>query len=151
MWNDIEYSIALAFNTYNKNIIITGYLNANLPSSNTQSARLFEILQTFDITQNIHEPTHFIEHAFSLLDVIIVNNRSILSRTSVCEYFLGKYPGYYCPICGLVNQTVSPSTTFHCDAWLYENCDRLKENLQAINWDEFMMSNCIDIYMILTI
>lgn len=38
VWNDNMYSIELGFNTNIKNIIITGDLNANLLSSNTQSA-----------------------------------------------------------------------------------------------------------------
>lgn len=39
-----------------------------------------------------------------------------------------------------------PSTTFQRDMWLHENgnYDRLRENLQAIDWDELLMSNCID-------
>lgn len=47
--------------------------------------------------------THFTQHSSSLVDVIIISNSCILSRTYAGEYFLGQYLRYHCPIYGLLN------------------------------------------------
>ena len=59
LWDDIQYSIELAFNTNIKNIIITGDFNANLLTSNANTVRLNNIITTFDMYQSITEPTHY--------------------------------------------------------------------------------------------
>lgn len=79
IWSDIEYSIDLAFNTKISKIIITGDFNANLLTNNYQSEYLINIMNMYNMTQLIEEPTHFTEETCTLLDVIIVSDTHVVT------------------------------------------------------------------------
>ena len=67
-----ENSIGLARETLKNDIIITGdfYINALAELS----ARINELCLQYDLTQLIHESTHYSKHTSSIIDLIFVNN-----------------------------------------------------------------------------
>lgn len=96
LWDDIELSLDLAYNTNITNIIITGDFNANLFVSNSISNRVLDMFRMYGMSQCIStEPTHFTEHSSSLLDIIAISSPNILAESSVGECFLGQYSRYH--------------------------------------------------------
>lgn len=146
LWDDIELSLDLAYNTNITNIIITGDFNANLFVSNSNSNRLQDIFRLYGMSQCLTEPTHFTEHSSSLLDIIAISSPNILAKSSVGENFLGQYSRYHCPIYGLLSKPLSSSTCFRRDIWLFNhgNYHEYRERLNSIDWDEILLELDID-------
>ena len=88
--SDIEDSIALAVDSPGiSDIIITG--DFNLTVLNPQTARKIDSVCTqFSLYQFICEPTHFTENSSSLIDILLVNNKTHLIVSGVGDPFLNQ-------------------------------------------------------------
>ena len=137
LWDQIEYSFDLAFNTQVKNIIITGDFNVNQLKQNAQLPHLQNIIRNYGLIQLIHEPTHFTKNSSSIIDLILVNDDSLIKKSYVGDCFLQQPIRYHCPIFGVLN-LVKNTYTFKRHIWLFKkgNFDLYREKLNSVDWDE---------------
>ena len=75
-------------------IIITGDFNYNLNNANN---KISEITREFNLTQLISEPTHFTEDSSSILDLILVRNKTNIIFNGVIDPFTPEQVRYHCP------------------------------------------------------
>ena len=97
----MEDSIALAVDSPGiSDIIITGDFNLNV--LNPLSARKIDSLCTqFSFYQSINQATHFTENSSSMIDILLVNNKTHLIVSGVGDPFLNQEIRYNCPIYGI--------------------------------------------------
>lgn len=138
--NLIEDSIGLAIDTNIPDIIITGdfNLNVNCYSSNR---KITSITQQFNLEQLIDEPTHYTEHSNSLIDLILVSNKSNVIHSGVGDHFLEQELRYHVPIFGFLKFRKPRQMCFDRIVWEYEHADyeALREDINTYTWE-----NCFD-------
>ena len=69
----------------NKDILLTGDLNCDLPSNNPRGEALLSFCAIVNATQLIHKPTRVTESSRSLLDVILVSDPVLVKSSGVLE------------------------------------------------------------------
>ena len=93
-FNLLKESIDRACSTNIIDIIITGDFNYNLNNANN---KISEITREFNLTQLISEPTHFTEDSSSILDLILVRNKTNIIFNGVIDPFTPEQVRYHCP------------------------------------------------------
>lgn len=145
--SDIEDSIALAVDSPGvSEIIITGDFNLNI--LNPQTARKINMICTqFSFYQSINQPTHFTETSSSLLDILLVNNKTHLILSGVGDPFLSQEIRYHCPIYGIFKFSKPKLISITRHIWNYEqgNYDLLRSKAASFDWDN-TKDNDINIY-----
>ena len=142
----IQDSINLAIDTGIKDIIITGDFNYNL--LNHSSAKPIDsISQQYDLTQVITEPTHYTETSYSLIDLLLLNNKDSLIKAGVSEPFLDQNVRYHCPIYGVFKFRKPRFQSYERRIWSYErgDYDLLRHKISHTNWGE-LVNNDVNIY-----
>lgn len=146
-FSDIEDSIALAVDSPGvSEIIITGDFNLNI--LNPQTARKINMICTqFSFYQSINQPTHFTETSSSLLDILLVNNKTHLILSGVGDPFLSQEIRYHCPIYGIFKFSKPKLISITRHIWNYEqgNYDLLRSKAASFDWDN-TKDNDINIY-----
>ena len=112
-FNLISESVDRAHNTNVADIIITGDFNINMKPNNNKMA---ELIKQYNLKQLINEPTHYTENSASLIDLILVRNRSNI-LTSDC--FLPNQTRYHCPVLTLLKFVRPSIKTFKRKVWNY--------------------------------
>ena len=79
-WNKVEESIKRAKATNIKQISVLGDMNCNLLVPNS---KLSEILENFNMTQLITEPTHITENSQTLIDIIATTSLDLVKEAAV--------------------------------------------------------------------
>ena len=145
--SDIEDSKALAVDSPGiSDIIITGDFNLNV--LNPQTARKIDSVCTqFSLYQSICEPTHFTENSSSLIDILLVNNKTHLIVSGVGDPFLNQEIRYHCPIYGIFKFSKPKFVSFTRHIWHYDrgNYDLMRNKTTSFDWDS-IMNNDINIY-----
>ena len=118
--SDIEDSIALAVDSPGiLDIIVTGDFNLNV--LNPQTARKIDSVCTqFSLYQSICEPTHFTENSSSLIDILLVNNKTHLIVSRVSDPFSNQEIRYHCPIYGIFKFSKPKFVSFTRHIWHYD-------------------------------
>ena len=145
-YSDIENSLNLAVDTDISDIIVTGDFNFNVLHPTT--LRKIEYFCTqFSLHQSINQPTHFTEHSFSLIDILLVSNNDHLILSGVGDPFLNQEIRYHCPIYGIFKFSKPKVKTFMRHIWSYEqgDYDLLREKASTFDWTS-LQSDDIDIY-----
>ena len=75
-------------------IVITGDFNYNMKNANN---KMTEITPELNLTQLISEPTHFTEDSSSILDLILVRNKTNVLFNGVIDSFTPEQVHYHCP------------------------------------------------------
>ena len=129
----IESSIDLAVNTGIKDIIITGDFNLN-PSMPQASRTLNGIICKNGLTQCIENPTHYTEHSWSIIDLILLRNNNSLTKCGVANPFLEQNTRYHCPVFAKFKFTKPKTASFSRHVWLYDaaNFDLLRQRCKLI-------------------
>ena len=66
---------------------------------NFQSARkITSLCEQLSLVQPIEEPTYFTETSFSLIDLLLVNNKEHLILSEVGDLFLHQDIRFHCPV-----------------------------------------------------
>ncbi|MEW8545351.1 MAG: reverse transcriptase domain-containing protein, partial [Candidatus Thiodiazotropha sp.] len=146
-FSDIEDSIALALDSPGiSEIIITGDFNFNL--LNPQTARKINSICTqFSLYQSITQPTHFTETSSSLIDLLLINNKTHLIVSGVGDPFLNQDIRYHCPIYGIFKFSKPKFVSFTRHIWNYDqgNYELLHNKATAFDWDN-IKDNDINTY-----
>jgi len=79
-WNKVEESIERAKAKNIKQISVLGDMNCNLLVPNS---KLSEILENFNMTQLITEPTHITENSQTLIDIIATTSLDLVKEAAV--------------------------------------------------------------------
>jgi len=100
---------------------------------------LHSLREQFALTQCIVEPTHFTEHSSSILDIILVNNKNLLSISGVKDPLFEQNIRYHCPIFGILKINKPKGKSFQRFVWNYETCDfeKLRQIARSTNWTDF--------------
>ena len=124
----IEDSVHLAIDTGISDIVITGDLNYNVLSDQT-NRKISSLYQQFSLHQCISEPTHYTENSSSLIDILLVSNKNSIIYSGVGDPFLSQNTRYHCPVFGILNFSKPKRKAFNRRIWIYEqgNYDLLME------------------------
>ena len=147
IWDSIEHSIELAFDTGIQKIYIMGDFNeCQLSDRNT---KIKSIVSNFAIHQLIKEPTSITKHSAILIDLIMTNDMRNVAYSSVLVPFLDVNIRYHCPVMCLIRTNKGSNPSFNRKIWLYDkgDTDKYRQILAGVNWDEIYDSNSdIDIF-----
>ena len=145
-YSAVEDSIHLAPDSGIHDIIRTGDFNFNI--FNSQSSRkINSICEQFSFSQMIQEQTHFTEHSFSLIDILIVSNKRHVIHCGVSDLFLHQDTRYHCPIYGILNFCKPKRKAFKRRIWKHEqgNYDLFRQKTTETNMNS-LRNNDINIY-----
>ena len=146
-FSSIEDSIALAVDSPGiSEIIITGDFNLNVLSPLT-ARKIDSICTQFSFYQSIDQPTHFTENSSSLIDILLVNNKTHLIVSGVGDPFLNQEIRYHCPIYGIFRFSKPKFVSFTRHIWNYDqgNYELLRNKATFFNWDS-VKDNDINTY-----
>ena len=146
-FSDIEDSIALAVDSPGiSEIIITGDFNLNLLNSQT-AKKINSICSQFSFYQSITQPTHFTENSSSLIDILLVTNKTHLIVSGVGDPFLNQEIRYHCPIYGIFKFSKPKYASFTRHIWNYDkgNYELLHNKATSFDWD-YIKDNDINTY-----
>lgn len=143
IWQKIEHSIDIAFNSKPDYLIITGDFNED--QLNPNNKKIKRILENFNLSQLIEDPTHYWDNSFSLLDLFIINSQDIVISSGVGETFYDVNVRYHCPIFLALHIDKPKKLSFKRTIWEYKNgnYDLFREKLQNTNW-ALIMDNDLD-------
>ena len=136
-FSGIEDSIALAVDSSGiSEIIITGAFNLNVLNPPT-ARKIDSICTQFSFYQSINQPTYFTENSSSLIDILLVNNKTHLIVSGVGDPFLNQEIRYHCPMCGIFKFFKPKFVSFSRHNWNYDqgNCELLRNKSTSLNWD----------------
>ena len=119
-FNLLKESIDRACSTNIIDIIITGDFNYNMKNANN---KISEITLEFNLTQLISEPTHFTEDSPSILDLILVRNKSNIIFSGVIDPFLPEQVRYHCPTIVLLKFLRPRTAAYKRRVWYYKLAD----------------------------
>ena len=146
-FSSIEDSIALAVDSPGiSEIIITGDFNLNVLNPLT-ARKINSICTQFSFYQSINQPTHFTENSSSLIDILLVNNKTHLIVSGVGDPFLNQEIRYHCPIYGIFKFSKPKFVSFSRHIWNYDqgNYELLRNKATSFNWDS-LKDNDINTY-----
>ena len=86
---DIENSIGLATDTGVENIVVTGDLNLNMLNQHSRM-KVTDLYQTYNLTQLINDPNHYMETSFSIIDLVLVSSSHSVELSGVTNHFYHK-------------------------------------------------------------
>ena len=119
-FNLLKESIDRACSTNIIDIIITGDFNYNMKSENN---KISEITREFNLTQLISEPTHFTEDSSSILDLILVRNKTNIIFSGVIDPFTPEQVRYHCPTIVLLKFLRPRTAAYKRRVWYYKLAD----------------------------
>ena len=105
------------------------------------------ILQQYNLSQMIQDPTHFTESSESLIDLYMVSSPDTVLECGVGEPFLDQAVRYHCPIYCVLRFHVSRGPVFKRRVWKYSEVDynKLRDLVSSFNWNSCVDDN-IDSY-----
>ena len=104
----------------------------------------------YDLTQLIHEPTHFTENSSSLIDLVFTKNTNLVDLSGVGEAFLDQNIRYHCPVYAVFNlEKKHKQSCYKRKIWMYDHADyaRLNQLVSEFDRSEFK-SNDINSYVL---
>ena len=119
-FNLISESVDRAHNINIADIIITGDFNINMNSNNNKMA---ELIKQYNLKQLINEHTHFTKNSASLIDLILLRNKSNILTTGGIDCFLPNQTRYHCPVLVLLKFVHPSIKTFKRKVWNYNPAD----------------------------
>lgn len=140
----IENSIGLAVDTNIQDILITGNLNLDVLTQNS-NRKVSDICLYFGLSNIIMEPTHFTETSSSLIDVFLTSNSNNVLLSGVGDPFLNQNIRYHCPIFCVFKFVRKFTPVFSRRIWLYDrgNYESFTQDLSDTN---DLKSSDIDTY-----
>ena len=102
----------------------------------------------FGLSQCIQEPSHFIENASSILDLVLVTNKNSVLVTGVGEPCLDSHVRYHCPAFAVLNFLKPRHKSIRRTIWKYDegNYDDFRIELNNFDWDTLACDD-IDMYV----
>ena len=67
-----------------------------LKGLNSNNNKIAELIKQYNLKQLINEPSHFTENSASLIDLILVRNKSNILTSRVIDCFLPNQTRYHC-------------------------------------------------------
>ena len=131
----ISDSISLAVDSGIENIVITGDFNLDLNKTPCRS-KIDSLLQQFDLSQLINEPTHFTETSETILDLFLVTSSVSVLNSGVGEPFLDQQVRFHCPVYCVLNFSRGSGSTFKRKIWKYKDGDyaKLRDMVGTFDW-----------------
>ena len=133
-------------------IILTGDFNARSPLfwqeeilENSLGKRLSDLMLFNQMDQIINEPTHFPrENIETCIDLILTNQPNLFVHSGVIQS-----PDLNCKhqiIHGTLNFSIPCPPPYKRKLWSYSkaNTNKIKENLNSINWNEYLDNKSVD-------
>ena len=93
-WDKLQLSYDLAKATGIPNIIITGDLNADAQTDRRAKTSLDFFLETNHLFQHITEPTRITPTRATILDLIITNDKDLVSTTAELKFVVNRTKSY---------------------------------------------------------
>ena len=82
-----------------------------------------EITREFILTQLISEPTHFTKDSSSILDLLLVHNKTNVLSSGVIDPFTPEQVCFHCPTIVLLKFLRSQTAAYKRRAWHYKLVD----------------------------
>lgn len=141
--NALEQSITYAIPLCD-NLICTGDFNIDLLKINSsKSIHFLNMINTFGLYQLINSPTRITKNSSTLLDVIIVSNKKVVSESGVKElHGLSDHCLVYCKF--MVESTSSSVCTRTYREFKNFDHESFNMSLEAVQWNLILNCNSID-------
>ena len=142
---NIERTIENLNTSSTKDIVISRDFKCNMHNNNLPN-RMQNLILSYDLCQQIDEPTHFTENFSSLIDLAIVNNPSNVLFGDVISPTVPNLVRFHCPILVTLKFRKSIQKTFKHEVCLYDrgNYNHYRQKLNDVNWDALFTSNDIN-------
>lgn len=120
--------------------ILMGDINVNLCCQNSSSSKFLDILDTYNLTQLVMEPTR----KNSLLDVIVVSNAELVASDveHIDMHEISDHQLIYCDLNIPYNKPAPSYKTFR--DFKNFNIDLFQSDLSSIDWHEFYSAEDIE-------
>jgi hypothetical protein len=143
-WPKLQSSYDLAKATGIINILLTGDFNADGSTNRPAGNEMDAFLAINHLTQHIKEPTRYHQNKGSILDLIISNKQSLISKT---EVIAPVHLNDHCTIVGEINLPLSKPKAYKRTMWSYRtaNFDNFRDSLNEVEWDDCIVGNDPDL------
>ena len=141
-WDKLQTGLDKAVASKIPNIILVGDFNAD-PGNKTEFDKLADFLSINNLFQHIREPTRVTQENSSILDLIITNLPSLVSRAGVQGPV---HENDHNTIYGTINMRIVRRQTFVREMWDFKNAnfDLFREELGNVDWEECLNLDDID-------
>ena len=143
-WNIIFESFERLYNAGLDFYAMGDYNNDLLKS---QNCKVKDLINMYNLTQLISEPTNFTENSSSLLDLILCKNVDSVITSGVADPFIPDLIRYHCPIYLILDLQKPKPHNFCRTVWQYDagRYDDYRDNLNSVNWNTILSSNSVDV------
>ena len=140
----ISESVDRACNTQIKDIVLLGDFNCD--ASKPQNNRILNLMQQYNFDQLVTESTHFTENSSSLLDLILIRNKSNVFKAGALDTFIENQVRYHVPTAVIFKFSKNTQKPYKRHIWLYEkgNYDEYRHILNNIDWASITDDNDLD-------
>lgn len=138
-------SMLSSFIANNTQFLCMGDFNIDLFSQSLKTKRFLDIINTFDVSQLIDEPTRISQHSATLLDLILVSDANLISESGTnSQYALSDHELIYCKINEMNNTKKQNYQVKTFRDYKNFNYEKLKSDLQLIPWQNIYQIVDID-------
>ena len=142
VWTKIEETIDKAKATNINDIYLLGDYNCNYQLRN---CKIRDIIASYNMYQMINEPSHFAENSSSIIDLIIVNDKSSVSDCIVGDPFIPNQIRYHCPTIIKLNLRKYANNGYNRRIWMYDegNYNLLRNKIANFDWNLILQKDNI--------
>jgi hypothetical protein len=139
-WEKLQTSYDKAKNSIVRNILLTGDFNAELGTDKPAYDDLQAFLATNHLYQLVKEPTRITTRRSSILDLIITNSPSLVTKILVSAPV---HKNDHCTISGEITSMIAKRKAFQRVMWDFKNADfnGFRDRLNETTWDECFISD----------
>ena len=144
-WELIEITFDNLSNSGIGDIVIVGDFNNDMTTPSS-SAKIRNLISSYNFSQLIDEPTHYTENSSSIIDLILVSKPENAIFSNVTSPFIPNLIRYHCPTVVYLRYRKPVTKTYKRHIWLYDRGDyaTFRQQLSQVNWDEIFTSNNVD-------
>ena len=115
-------------------------------TSPSSSAKIRNLISSYNFSQLIDELTHYTDYSSSIIDLILVSKPENVIFSNVTSPFIPNLIRYHCPTVVYLKYRKPVTKTYKRHIWLYDRGDyaTFRQQLSQVNWDEIFTSNNVD-------
>lgn len=138
-WKLVEESIRKVNNTLSKFLILGDF---NTDFLNAPSQHLLQIMNRYQLTQLINEPTRITETSKTCLDLVITQSPNIVMSTEILPAICSDHS----VPCAIVKNSVVKSKAFRRTIFNYRKLDaeKFRNLLSEVDWDDIIYNKTVD-------
>ena len=144
-WDLIENTLDNLSNSGVADIVVVGDFNSDMRTLSS-SAKMRNLISSYNFHQVIDEPTHYTEHSSSVIDLVLVSEPENVIYSDVTSPFIPNLVRYHCPTVLYLKYRNPVNKTYKRHIWLYDRGDynQFRHKLSQVNCDQVFVSNNVN-------